>query len=116
MFTLANIPCWYVAFAIVVSLYQGWRGFMLQWHLNAQLIPAIALRVFLLCLADTFTFLVSSLSGFFSLFFMYQLGTGQLDSARATLIIFFGLYGILGITAKLPELLPRLHLPAVGQG
>jgi hypothetical protein len=116
MFTLSHIPCWYVTFALLISLYQAWRGFMLQWRLNAQLIPEIALRIFLLCLADAFTFFVSSLSGFLSLFFLYQLGNQQLDASRVTLIIFFGLYGILGITAKLPELLAKLNLPGILHG
>jgi hypothetical protein len=115
MFTLSNVPCWYLTAAILVSSYQAYRGFMFQWILGTKAIAATAHRVILLCVADMITYLVSAFSGFISLFVLYRLASHELDSANAqsdhALMIFLVLYGILGVTGKLPDLLQNIKLP-----
>lgn len=118
MFTLRSMPCWYINVAVLVSSYQAYRGFMFQWILGRKEIDTKVRKVVLLCLADTFTYFVCSFSGFISLFVLYSLMSQESDSARDyddhALLIFLLLYGILGVTAKLPDLLQSFKFPKTG--
>jgi hypothetical protein len=118
MFRLSEVPSWYLLVAILVSCYQAYRGFMFQWILGIKAIDTKVQRVILLCLADTFTYLLSTMSGFISLFFFYQLTSQQSDFAKdpggSALLIFLVLYGILGVTGKLPDLLHSIKFPGTG--
>ena len=108
----------YIAIAIIVSLYQAYRGFMFQWFLHMPQIQGVAHRVILLCLADTLTYLVCTLSGFVALWLLLHSGVvdGHIPTTavEATWLIFLAAYSLLGITGKLPEVLPRIHLPGGG--
>lgn len=112
MFTLSDIHCGYKVFAIVIILYQAYRGFMFQWIFGAKSIKEVKRRVLLLCLADMFTYFVCAFSGFACLFMLYYLNSQASDSARTQgdhlLQIFLLIYGILGVTGKLPDLLNRI--------
>jgi hypothetical protein len=68
-------------------------------------------RVLLLCIADLFTYFVCAFSGFLSLFFAYQLINEAASPATTTLVVFLALYGLLGISAKLPDLLHKIKFP-----
>ena len=72
MFRLGDIPRWYLVIAGFWSLYQAYRGFEFQRILGIQQITGVR-RVVLLCLADAFTYLVCTMSGFISLHFFYHL-------------------------------------------
>jgi len=114
MFTISDIPCWYKVLAIVISSYQAYRGFMFQSIFGANLIKEKKRRVFLLCLADMFTYFVCAFSGFSCLFMLYYLNSQTSDSARIQgdhfLQVFLLIYGILGVTGKLPDLLNRIGI------
>ena len=115
MFSLANTPCWYIALAVLVSAYQAYRGFMLQWLLGVGNNWSNTRKVLLLCLADMLTYFLCTLSGFYSIFTFYWISTNHTEATKdlehPTLLIFFALYGLLGITGKLPDLLNKLKLP-----
>jgi hypothetical protein len=112
MTKLSDIPCWYYDIAIVVSAYQAYRGFMFQWIFGIDTKAGKARKVFLLCLADMFTYFLCAFSGFLALFFAYELiSASPAPATTALIIIFLALYGVLGITAKLPDLLPKLKFP-----
>jgi hypothetical protein len=110
-----------VEVALVVTLYQGYRGFMFQWLLGlGKEVPEKEVawkkwspwrRVSLLCLADMFTYMVCSGSGFFSLWLAYRIwnripNINEISVGLSTIMIALTIYGILGITAKLPD---RMH-------
>lgn len=118
MFKLSNISCWYILMAMFVSSYQAYRGFMFQWILGRKEISGTLRKVVLLCLADAFTYFVCAFSGFLSLFVLYSLMSQESDSTRDpgnyVLLIFLLLYGILGVTGKLPDLLQNVKFPKTG--
>jgi hypothetical protein len=127
MLTLTEIPWWYWAIAIIISLYQAYRGYRLQFLLGIGSRQRVldehsnwsrTDRVIVLCIADTFTFLFCALSGFYSLLVFYRafsLSSAQPASIEhAALLIFLLVYGVLGITGKLPDTLNRFKLPSSG--
>jgi 4-hydroxybenzoate polyprenyltransferase len=79
---------------------------------------AKAWKVILLCLADAVTYFLSAMSGSISIFIVYQFtsqATATLkDQVGSILLIFLVLYGILGVTGKLPELLNKIKIPGTG--
>src|SRR5262245_22931140 len=91
----------YAAIALILSIYQAYRGFMLQWVLGIQQIQGFR-RVMLLCFADMVTFFVCTLSGFIALAFVA--GSTVFDNhlpvtaGEATWLIFLTVYGLLGVT------------------
>ena len=84
---------------------------MFQWLLGVPKINTTAYRVILLCIAESFTYFVCALSGFYSIILLYFIAH-QADPSTS-LMIFLALYGLLGITGKLPEILSKLELPKV---
>ncbi len=96
----------YIVVAVIVSLYQAYRGFMFQWILGPQQIQG-ARRVILLCLADMVTYFVCALSGFLALLLLFHSGLSEArlstSAGEATWLIFLAVYSLLGITGKLPE-------------
>ena len=106
----------YIVVAVVVSLYQAYRGFMFQWILGLKKIKG-ALRVILLCIADMLTYFVCTLSGFGALLLLARSGVleGHLPSTagEATWLVFLAVYGLLGVTGKLPDILLQVKLPGV---
>lgn len=106
---LADIPCWFIWVAFIWSIYQTSRGVAFQWLLGIDAIKGIKKRIYLLCVADGFTYLVCTLSGFYAVFLLYWMHSkGASDTAAS---IFLCLYGLLGLTGKLPEILKSLKLP-----
>jgi hypothetical protein len=107
----------YLSITLVVSVYQTYRGFMLQWILGIQQIHG-SRRVILLCLADMFTFFACALSGFIALALLADAGIFDRHlphtAGEATWLIFLAVYGVLGVTGKLPEILARINLPLGG--
>ena len=111
MTKLTDIPCWYYDVAAVISVYQAYRGFMFQWIFGTDTKAGNTRKVLLLCIADMFTYFVCSFSGFVALFFPYQLVSESPSPATTSLVIFLALYGVLGVTAKLPDLLHKIKFP-----
>jgi hypothetical protein len=126
VFTLAAIPCWYWIGSLLISIYQAYRGFRLQWlfglgssnnnnEREAAHRPLINLgdveRVFLLSLADCFTYGVCALSASYAILIAYRvanLSDPEAPLAHPAVLIFLLLYGALGVTGKLPDALNRI--------
>src|SRR5947207_50368 len=106
----------YIVVAVVVSLYQAYRGFMFQWILGIEKIKG-GNRVILLCVADMLTYLVSALSGFGALLLLAHSGVLEArlpaTAGEATWLVFLAVYGLLGVTGKLPDILPQVKLPGI---
>ena len=131
VFTLAAIPCWYWIGSILVSIYQACRGFRFQWLLGlgsarnnaerkATQRPEIALcdldRFFLLSLAECFTYALCAISGFYAILVacrVVSLCQSEAPLAHPLVLIFLLLYGVLGITGKLPDTLNRIKGPSL---
>jgi hypothetical protein len=106
--SLNHIPCWYLAVALLWSGYQGYRGFFLQKRIGHSGITGKE-RISLLCLADMVTFFICTFFGFLALLAFCRLAwpanpTASSESSTV-LLIFLLLFGLAGITGKLPELL-----------
>jgi len=133
-------PRWYIAVATVISLYQAYRGFRLQWVLGIRIpplgyarwhtpealvphVPPVLLlpnqpvrpasqldKVILLCIADALTFFVCAATGFEALLRLKGIASGKLATIQdhGVLAAFLLLYGVSGITGKLPEGLAKI--------
>ena len=114
----------YTLLGFILSLYQGYRGFIFQWIRTDPPFkdwskPQI---IFLLALADALTYFITSASGFVSLMLCWKLSVQISDPAKieigtATLLGFLAVYGILGVTGKVPDLIDRgkLFTPFTGK-
>lgn len=116
MFTLSDVPCWYLIFSILVSGYQAYRGFMFQLILADKEKWTMPQRVILLCFSDTIFYLFCTIAGFVSFFVVYRIFLkvsvlSQLQVGSALLLIFLILFGILGVTGQLPHLLQQGKFP-----
>lgn len=103
-----------VPVGFLLSLYQGWRGFKFQYLRTDEFVKdwPKSRKVFLLALADGLTYFVTSASGFVSLILCWKLSVRISDPAKievgtATLLGFLAVYGILGVTGKMPNLIDR---------
>lgn len=85
------------------------RGIAFQWLLGIMTIRKPCRRIYLLCLAEGVTYLVCTLSGFYALFLLHWLASANLLQPSAA--IFLSLYGLVGVTGKLPDILNNIKLP-----
>lgn len=101
--------------AIIISLYQAYRGFMFQCIFGRERFPewSRTRRVWLLCLADMFTYFVCAVTSFIALFALWQFASQNPACAYSTFGVFLALYGIPGITAKLPDVLSKIRPPGM---
>jgi hypothetical protein len=97
---------------LVLSLYHGYRGFMFQsLRTDAPFANWSKRRkVILLSLPDGFTYFATSASGFVSFVLCWELWTRITDPSKievgtAALFGFLVVYGILGVTGKMPHLI-----------
>jgi hypothetical protein len=115
-----SVSCGYLVISLVISIYQGVRGFVFQYY-NSKTYelykswgkPA---RIFMFCVTDFVFYFVTTIVGFASLLIakniisstpkLQDLGTGA-----AALVIFLLLIGILGICGQLPYLIQSGKLP-----
>jgi hypothetical protein len=120
MFTLSDVPRWYLVVAVLYSCYQGYRGFMLQWIWGRKVNVTKTQRVVLLCLSDMISYFLCTLVGFASLFMAYRFTSrasvlSKLDIGSSLLLIFLVLLGILGVTGQLLYLIQQGKLPWFGK-
>ena len=113
--------CIFITIAVIVSAYQGYRGFMFQWFGANELFAKR--KVSLLCISDMFFYVVSCASGFVALYFAYQLSVLLPDPANiavgtSVLLIFLAVFGLLGVTGQLPFLIQQGKLlpPGLASG
>jgi hypothetical protein len=119
-------PCWYWIIAIPVSAYQAWRRYVFQRQFaerQAQQDPAgtpgveTRLQLFLMrSLADGQFYFLTILAGFGSLLLAYRIlrstaSRENMSAGAGTILVFLSLFGILGITGKLPDLLQQGKFP-----
>ena len=107
-------PLFYVALAVLISVWQGYRGFRLQWLARERqddpfLTATRWEKVLLFCLADAFFHAVCSGVGFASLWFAWSLidmavGPG-VSIGFSAIWIFLLLIGVTGTTGQLPYLI-----------
>jgi len=109
----------------LVSLYQGYRGFMFQCLRTDAPFKGWpkSRKVLLLALADGLTYFVTSATGFGSLVLCWKLSVQISDPTKieigtAALLGFLAVYGISRVTGKMPELIDRgkLSPPSLGGG
>mgnify|MGYP001616990682 CR=1 FL=1 len=118
--SLIAAPWWYLVVGILVSLYHGYRGFMIQWHFG---IPSTekfrgAVRILILCVEDTLFYVVCSVAGFLALLaanHLYETVSNiqTIDAGRSILLVFAFSIGIIGITGQLPNLIQQGKIPGV---
>jgi hypothetical protein len=121
---------WYCILAVVMSVYQGVRGFIFQNQFSlhqarqnqatldqAKKPPALCAhshiqRWIIRGVNDAWRYFVSTLAGFAALLFAYRiLDSEALASASAgvvTLLVFLVMFGFLGVTGLLPDFLAKL--------
>ena len=124
MFTLENISLPYWIVAICISLFQAYRGFRMQFLLglgscgpvNGRVEISRGERVMLFCIADMLTFLFCTLSGFYAFLICYRISLIHSYPPSAienpATLIFLLVYGVLGVTGKLPDTLGKIALPS----
>ena len=111
---IACPPIFYVALAVLLSAWQAYRGFRLQWLARErQDDPFVAItrgeKLLLFCLADAFFHAVCSGVGFASLWLAWSLietavGSG-VSIGFAAIWVFLLLIGVTGVTGQLPYLI-----------
>jgi hypothetical protein len=129
VFTLSGICPLYWALALLITGYQAYRGYRFQWLFGlgsanknndrwAAHRPQINLgdveRVFLLSLADCFTYAVCALSGSYAILIAYRVANlpdPKAPLAHPAVFIFLLLYCVLGVTGKMPDTLNRIKGP-----
>lgn len=132
MLEVTHIPCWYVVLAVFVSAYQAYRGFMFQWigalekktvedngatdipcwYTDQHLRWTRPQKIFLLCIADMLTYLITTLAGFVALFMSYYIlerlpSLDKIGAGLSALLIFLAIFGLLGVSGKLPYLIDQ---------
>lgn len=108
------VQCFFWAIAVLLSFYQGWRGYMFQCLPRRELFKDLSKhqKRFLLALADGWTFFISSLSGFGALYLCWYIlvriaDPAKIEAGTAALLGLLAVYGIWGVTGKMPAVLDR---------
>lgn len=112
---MREIQCFFlVLISLLLSFYQGYHGFMFQWVRPDELFKrwSKCQRFFLLAIADGLTYFITSFSGFWPLELCWDISVRIADPAKieagtAALLGFLAVYGILGVTGKMPEVIDR---------
>ena len=119
-------PFWYLAPGLVISFYQAYRGFILQFQTarNQRKAEEDGGETFALgaqtkfqiwvvrALADGILYLVATLTGFIALWIAGRLldrapCPTEISAGASALFVFLVLYGVLGVTGQLPNLLQK---------
>jgi hypothetical protein len=126
MSALDGIPCWYQLVAIAFSCYYAYRGYRGNWIAQRQaneqrpeghrLSKSTIVSVF--CVHDMLFHFFCSLAGFLALFIadtLYEsLASEQaFDTGKSVLLVFAFLFGVVGATGQLPQLILQGKLPGL---
>ncbi len=111
---MSGVRFFFLVLGLLLSLYQGYRGFMFQWIRSDAPFKEWSKprKVLLLALADGLLYFATSVSGFIALVLCFELSARIPDPASiaigtATLLVFLAVYGILGVTGQLPYLIQK---------
>ena len=132
MAALVEMPCWYLLFGLVLTLYQAYRGFRFQWiatkeqnknsQYRQQTNPLVshvysdADIIFLRSVADSLLYGISSAAGFVALYLAYKWPNElapikEISAGASAVLIFLALFGVVGIAGQLPHLLQQGKFP-----
>jgi hypothetical protein len=116
MSVIGQVPWWYWAIALVLSCYYAYRGYRGNWiaHREAnekrqhRLSTGAIVSVF--CVHDMLFHFFCSLAGFLALFVagtLYEslVFAETFDTGKSVLLIFAFLFGVVGATGQLPQLI-----------
>ncbi len=130
--SINDVPYWYLILAIALSAYQGYRGFKFQWifakekknqesaaatdQQKEQITWTLPQKISLLCIADMFFYLITTLLGFIALFLSYNVlsqiqSLTEAGAGLSALLIFFIVFGVLGVSGQLPYLIQQGKFP-----
>jgi NADH:ubiquinone oxidoreductase subunit 5 (subunit L)/multisubunit Na+/H+ antiporter MnhA subunit len=126
--SINDAPCWYLIVAVIVTVYQSYRGFMFQWIFakerksadspdqQKQITWTRTQKIILLSIADMLFYLITTVLGFVSLFVSYHILThlpslSEVSPGLAALLIFLIVFGVLGVSAQLPYLIQQGKFP-----
>jgi hypothetical protein len=120
MLNISSVSLEYLTISLVIAIYQGIRGFVLQlvqskgYDLYEDF--GIKARIFMFCVADFIFYFVTTLFGFASLLIAKNIicSTSKLQdigTGASAIVIFLVLIGILGICGQLPYLIQHGKLP-----
>ena len=122
---MIEAPYSLLVIGFLLSLYQAYRGFMFQWLRSDAPFTnwTKPQKVLLLALADAFTYFVTTASGLVSLYLCQKLSVRISDPpgievGTSALFVVLAIYGIFGVTGKLPYLIDQGKLlpPSLGGG
>jgi hypothetical protein len=121
-----GIPCWYYFIALAFSCYYAYRGYRGNWiaqhRENLKRTDADKLSkstiVSIFCVHDMIFHFICSLAGFLVLFVansLYETLTldQEFDTGRSVLLVFAFLFGIVGSTGQLPQLILQGKVPGI---
>lgn len=109
MTIINNHPCIFFCIGLIWSTYQASRGIVFQCTFNRKVFPSKFWHIYLLCVAEGFTYFVCTASGFYALYLLSK--QQSYEDSQTGITIFLATYGLLGITGKLPDILGKFKLP-----
>jgi NADH:ubiquinone oxidoreductase subunit 5 (subunit L)/multisubunit Na+/H+ antiporter MnhA subunit len=126
--TINDVPFWYLIVAVIITVYQSYRGFMFQWIFakerestdspdqQKQITWTRTQKIILLSIADMLFYLITTLLAFVSLFVSYHVladlaSLSEVSPGLAALLIFLIVFGVLGVSAQLPYLIQQGKFP-----
>lgn len=122
---LYEIPRWYWVTAIAFSCYYAYRGYMGNWVAMVRHNRTVAHRklknweiISVYCVHDALFHLICSMAGFIVLFVAKDLyeslrSTESFDAGKSLLLAFAILFGVIGVTGQLPQLLLQGKIPFI---
>jgi hypothetical protein len=123
MSTLYEIPAWYWVIAIAFSSYYAYRGYMGNWVAMVRQNRTITHRkwknwemISVFCVHDALFHFICSMARFIILFVANDLyaslrSTENFDTGKSLLLAFAFLFGVIGVTGQLPQLLLQGKIP-----
>jgi hypothetical protein len=122
--TVVTISWWYIALALVVSAYHGYRGYVLQqafahyqqaqWGANYTLSPLATLLA--RPVYDGLFYAVCSLAGFAALWLAWHLfntvpSIHDIPGGTSALLVFLFALGLLGVSGQLSTVIQQGKFP-----
>jgi hypothetical protein len=126
MSILSQIPWWYAVVALIFSCYYGYRGYRGNWiaqrrandeRKEGQRLSTSAI-VSIFCVHDMLFHFFCSVAGFLALFIantLYEslVAAETFDTGKSVFLIFAFLFGVIGATGQLPQLLLQGKVPGL---
>jgi len=121
-----QIPSWYFVVALAFSCYYAYRGYMGNWIAqraeNEKRAEALRLSkstiVSIFCVHDMLFHFFCSLAGFLALsiariLYHALVARPEFDTGRSVLLVFAFVFGFVGATGQLPQLILQGKVPGL---